>query len=338
MVAPAMAVALKALFDKRNVALTRARLRAWWEGEDFDQDAAIAAFEAQAANDQTAGADDELFDEAPFDMPARLGALSAIWGENRLRPGDATAEALEPARIGLAADGVLAVLSPGLAGPLISLAGAHPGKIEAFEWREEAFEALKHGVRKAKLDDRVSITRVDLEAHVWPAAAYDGLFSIDDFAYVGFPPHLAHQIVKCLKPGACAVIEAYVGLPSEKLATAFASSFAEPQIRAHGDVLKVLADVGLVLESDEDLTDEFLSLAREGFKRLGEALSAQDGVEVASARELAWEAEAWRMRLKLLAQRRLERRRFTLRRPAEGAELAVEGASAAVAETSEASA
>jgi hypothetical protein len=38
-------------------------------------------------------------------------------------------------------------------------------------------------------------------------------------------------------------------------------------------------------------------------------------LEPAAARELAWEAEAWRMRLKLLAQRRLERRRFVLRKP-----------------------
>lgn len=314
-----MAVALKALFDKRRMALTRARLRAWWEGEDFDPEAAAAALEAEAANDATGNPDDELFEELPFETPPRLAALSTLWGENRLRPGDETAEALEPARMGLAPEGVLAVLGPGLAGPLIALAAAHPGKIDAFEWREESFETLKYGLRKAKLDERISLARIDLEAHVWPAATYDGLLSIDDFAYVGFPPHLAHQVIKCLKAGACAVIECYVGLPSPQLATAFASSFAEPQIRAHGDVLKVLGDVGLVLESDEDLTDEFLDLARQGFKRLSEALSAKDGVEVASARELAWEAEAWRMRLKLLAQRRLERRRFTLRRSADGA-------------------
>ena len=35
---------------------------------------------------------------------------------------------------------------------------------------------------------------------------------------------------------------------------------------------------------------------------------ARELLEPAAARELAWEAEAWRMRLKLLGQRRLERR------------------------------
>lgn len=310
-----MAAGLNALFDKRRLALTRARLRAWWEGVDFDEEAAL---DAAANGNEPGDAESELFDEPEFELPARLAALGLIWGQGRVRPGDNALDGLEPARIGIAPDGVLAFLGPGLAAPVVALAGVHPGKIDVYEWREETFEALKHGVRKAKLDRRVTVTRIDLEAYVWQPAQYDGLLSIDDFAYVGFPPHLAHQLIKCLKPGACAVVEAYAGLRSPELATAFASSFAEPQIRAHGDVLQYLTDVGLVVEGDEDLTDEFLGLARQGFKRLGEALSAADKIDVATARELAWEAEAWRMRLKLLAQRRLERRRIIVRRPAEG--------------------
>lgn len=306
-----MAVALKSLFDKRRLALTRARLRAWWEGEELDE----AAIEAEIAND--ADADGELFDEPAYEPPPRLVALAALWGENRIRPGDSTADKLEPARLGLAPDGLLAVLGAGHAGPLAAVAAAHPGKIEAFEWREETLEALKSGVRKARLDERVTVTRIDLEALSLAASAYDGLLSVDDFAYCAYPPHLAQQIMKCLKPGACAAVESYVGLRAAELATAFATSFAEPQIRAHGDLLHFFADAGLVVEADEDLTEEFLDTARQSFKQLGERLTQAGDLEPAAARELAWEAEAWRMRLKLLAQRRLERRRFILRRPAE---------------------
>ena len=50
-------------------------------------------------------------------------------------------------------------------------------------------------------------------------------------------------------------------------------------------------------------------------KPLGERLGAAEALDVNAAQELAWEAEAWRMRLRLLAQRRLERRRITLRKP-----------------------
>jgi SAM-dependent methyltransferase len=325
-----MAPALNALFDKRALALTRARLRAWWDGEEFDAETAAAAIEAnlgEAANDSGAGLENALFDEPVHEPPGRLQALMRLWGPHRLRPGDDAADALEIPRIGLAPDGVLAVSGAGLAGPLIAVAGAHPGKIEAFEWREESLPTLRAGVKSAQLDERISVIRVDLEAHVWPANTYDGVWSVDDFAYVGYAPHLAQQIVKMLKPGACAVIECYAGLPNDELATAFASSFAEPQIRAHGDLLQVFADVGLVVEQDEDLTEEFLDHARQGFMRLGQVLAEPASLDVSAARELAWEAEAWRVRLKLLAQRRLERRRFTLRKP--GADAPAEEAPAA---------
>lgn len=314
-----MALAIKTLFDKRKLALTRARFRAWWEGEEFDETAALAALEVKLSEEAANDAEAELFDAPEYEPPPRLLALATLWGEGRVRPGDKTADGLEPARIGLTPEGLLAVLGSGLAAPVIALADAHPGKIEVFEWREETLEALKHGVAKANLNDRVSVARIDLEAHVFTPNAYDGLWSTDDFAYCGYPPHLAQQIMKCLKPGACAVVETYVGLRADDLATAFASSFAEPQIRAHGDLLQFFADAGLALEADEDLTGEFLATARTGFKALGERLTQGDGLDPAAARELAWEAEAWRMRLKLLAQRRLERRRFILRKPVQDA-------------------
>lgn len=311
--------AKKALFDKKGMALTRAKLRAWWDGADFDPVAALAEIEAKLAAEPVANdvSEDELFDELPYELPARLQALAVLWGDDRVRPGDATADKLEPARIGLAPAGTLAVLGPGLSGVMTAVAAVHPGKIDIFEWREETFDALKYGLKKAKLDERVSATRIDLEAYAFAPNAYDGLLSIDDFAYCGYPPHLANQIMKCLKPGACAVVECYVGLKSPELATAFASSFAEPQIRAHGDILQFFVDAGLKLETDEDMTEDFLFTARAAFKQLGERLAAAGALEVAVARELAWETEAWRVRLQLLATRRLERRRFILRKPAD---------------------
>jgi SAM-dependent methyltransferase len=310
--------AVNALFNKRKLALTRAKLRAWWDGDEFNEEAAIAEIDAKlAAEPEPEPANDTEAELFEYELPARLQALAVLWGDDRVRPGDATADKLEPARIGLAQDGVLAVLGPGLAGPMVAVAAAHAGKIEVFEWREETFEALKHGLEVAKLTDRVSASRIDLEAHVFTPASFDGLLSIDDFAYCGYPPHLAQQIMKSLKPGACAVVEAYVGLKSPELATAFASSFAEPQVRAHGDVLQFFVDAGLALEADEDMTDDVLFTARAAFKQLGERLAAAGALEAPVARELAWEAEAWRMRLQLLATRRLERRRFILRKPAE---------------------
>jgi len=308
-----MALALNGLFTKRTRALTRAKLRAWWDGEAYDETAALAEI---AANDP-GGADDALFDPPAYDMPPRLAALGVLWGEGRVRPGDDKADALEPARIGAPGDGCIAVLGPGMAAPVVAFASAHAGPIQVFEWREETVEALKYGVAKATLEPRVSVARIDLEAHVFTPASFDGLWSIDDFAYCSFPPHLAQQIFKALKPGACAVVEVYVGLRCAEFATAFASSFAEPQVRAHGDLLQVFADTGLLVEADDDLTDTFLALARANFTQLTDRMGEAAKLDVAAVQELAWEAEAWRMRLRLLAQRRLERRRLVLRKPAE---------------------
>lgn len=320
--------AVNGLFSKKKMALTRAKFSAWWNGSTYSEEAALADYEARlaaAANENTetetsADVEDELFDELPFDMPPRVSALALLWGDGRVRPGDATAEAMEPARIGVDANGVLAVWSPGLAAPVIAIASKHPGKIEVYEWREETIEALRYELKQAKLNDRVSVVRIDLEAHVYPPASLDGIYSVDDFAYIGYAPHLAQQVMKSLKPGACAVLEAYVGFKNDALKTAFASSFAEPQIRAHGDVLQFFRDVGLQIEADEDLTAEFLATARAAFKQLSERLAKSDGIEPATARELAWETEAWRTRLMMLAQRRLERRRFVVRKPAAQAE------------------
>jgi SAM-dependent methyltransferase len=291
--------ALNALFDKRKLALTRAKLRAWWEGEAFDEAAAKAAIEAELANaaNENDAAEDELFDAPQYELAPRLKALAMIWGEGRVRPGDPTGEKLEPARLGLSEDSLLAFFGPGLEAPVRAVAEAHAGKI----------------------DERVTAARIDLEACTFTPAHYDGVLSVDDFAYCAYPPRLAQQIMKALKPGGCAVVECYVGVKSEAFATAFASAFAEPHVRAHGDLLQFFADTGLLLEADEDLTEEFLATSRGAFKALGQRLTEAGSLEPAVARELAWESEAWRMRLKLLAQRRLERRRFILRRPADSA-------------------
>lgn len=308
---------LNALFDKRKLALARARLHAWWEGEAFDEAAVIAAVttEEAAPTFSEAPIEDELFDAEPYEKPGRLVALGLLWGEGRIRPGDTAEESQVSSRLGLAPEGVLAVLGPGLAAPIAAVVGAHEGKIDVYEWREETFDALRYEVEQAKFGERLTLTRIDLEAHAFPANTYDGVFSVDDFAYCSFPPQLAHRLIKCLKPGARAVVECYAGEPSQALATAFASSFAEPQIRPLRDLLKYFADSGFVLESDEDITEDFLGLARLAFKQLGERLHEAGGLSVAAAQELAWEAEAWRARMTLLAQRRLERRRFILRKP-----------------------
>ena len=90
--------ALNALFNKKKLALTRAKLAAWWEGANYDEAAALAAFDANVANENTDnGAEDELFDAPVYDLPPRLAALGvfevALGGGEVVREDDLVATA-----------------------------------------------------------------------------------------------------------------------------------------------------------------------------------------------------------------------------------------------------
>ncbi|MBI1250378.1 MAG: hypothetical protein GC189_02785 [Alphaproteobacteria bacterium] len=306
--------ALNAVLDKRRMALARARFKAWWEGEEFDAAAAEAAL---AAVPEAEVSDADLFDAPHVDLPARFTALRSLWGEDRIMPGDETSEALQPARIGVPGDGVLAILGPGHAAPILAVAGAHPGKIAAFEWRDETRTLCETALERAQLGERVSLAPIDLDTMHFVAGVYDGLWSVDDFTYADHASGLGHQIAKALKPGAAAVIETYVAEPDAPLAPSFATAFAEPHLRSHAQLCEIFHDCGLRLEADDDITSEHIALGRQGFKRLEAALAsaADGGLDVFALREIAWEAESWRARLRALAQRRLRRFQFVVRKP-----------------------
>ena len=306
----ALKLALPTL-DKRGMALARARFRAWWEGANFDPAEAEAAIEA-AANDP--GVEAELFSADSVPEDPRLDALQRIWGKGRVAPGDAAAEALYPAKLSLPASATLGLFGPGLSAPVVAIAEAHLGEIRAFEWREETQALLRRGVTLAKLDKRVTVSAVDLETFSGPSEAFDGLVSFDDFSHADNAPRLAQQFTRALKPKATAVIESYCGVPGTDMAAGFASAFCEPQIRPTDTIAALLEDAGLRVDANEDISDAHIEAAKAGFRRLAEALKTSAPLSPGAGRELAWESEAWRVRLRLLAARRLERRCFTVTR------------------------
>ena len=117
-----------------------------------------------------------------------------------------------------------------------------------------------------------------------------------------------------LKPKALGVIEAYCGVPGGDIAAGFASAFREPQIRPAPAIAALLEDAGLRIDANDDITDAHIEAAKAGFRRLGETLKENAALSPGAGRELAWETEAWRVRVRLLATRRLERRSFTVTR------------------------
>lgn len=288
--------------------LARARLRAWWEGAPFDEAAALAAIAATANDGGSVEA--ELFAApAPPEDP-RLEALQRLWGAGRLMPGDDAAEAAMPAALGLSATATLGLFGPGLAQPVAATATTHLGPIRVFEWREEALTLLRHGLARAGLCERVETSAIDLETFTAPAESCDGIVSLDDFTYADNAARLAQQFARALKPKAGALIECVCGDPGADMAGAFASAFCEPQIRPADSLVALFEEAGLRVEANEDVGDAHLTLARAGFRRLGEAISKDGPPNAAVGRELGWETQAWRVRVALLAARRLQRRRF----------------------------
>lgn len=317
--------ALKPVLDKRQVALARARFKAWWEGEDFDPAAAEAALaeaaEAVDAAGPTATApspDLELFEPETPPLSPRFEALFRLWGEHRITPGDAAEEGQIGQRLGLVGEAALAIIGPGHAAPIIAVAGGFPGAITAHEWRDDTRAACEAAVARAGLAARVRVAPADLDTIHFASESVDGLWSVDDFTYADHAAGLAHQITRALKPGAAALIDTYSAEQGAALAPSFATAFAEPHLRAHAALCEMFHDCGLRLEHDDDISAAHVALAKRGFKRLEEALAAaaQGGLGVHTLREIAWEAEAWRARIRFLNQKRLRRVRLMFRKPA----------------------
>jgi hypothetical protein len=309
---------MSGLVDRRKLAVAGAKLRAWWDGAEFDEAAVVAAIEAVVETSEPSAApvandsgaiENELFDKEP---DPRLQALELLWGEGRIGPGADEAALLT--KLELPEGGALAVMGPGLAAPVIALAQAGRA-LTVLEWRSETRPALNAAIAAAGTPD-VHVDAFDLDVTTLALDAFAGLISFDDLTYAGHAPHLALQIARAVKPGGRAILECYVGPPGPDLAHAFASAFAEPQVRARSDIEHALSEAGFDFEGEEDLTDSHIALARARFEALPGLMSGKEAPALCpgAARELAWETETWRVRLRMLARRRLERRRFTLRR------------------------
>ncbi|MGE3302455.1 MAG: methyltransferase domain-containing protein [Hyphomonadaceae bacterium] len=307
-----MRAALNIVLDPRQRALAGARFRAWWEGEAFDESLALAALEgvkAEAANPAEAGdLDRRLFGPA---ADPRLEALQLLWGEGRLAP---DADAALAALLALAPEEKIALLGAGLYASAAAFANDTEGRLTIYEWRAETRAALEHGLSEHGLAAKVEL--LDLDVTTLPGEAFDALASFDEFTYAANPKRLALQIVRALKPGGRAAIEAYCGAAGEDYGAAFASAFAEPQIHSEAVLAQALSEAGLEVVQDEDVSLAHIMAARDAFQRFASAAGEGAGGEGARMRELDWETRTWRARLRMLASARLQRRRILAKRPA----------------------
>src|SRR5262249_24726715 len=207
-----------------------------------------------------------------------------------------------------------ALIGPGLAQPVRAFT-AEGRSCSVFEWRGETRASLSEAA--ASLPG-VYVQGFDLDVSTLTQDAFNALVSFDDFTYAGFAPHLALQAARGVKAGGLAVMDCYVGPPGPDVAHASASAFAEPQIRQRSDIEHALSEAGFDFDAEEDLTEPHIAMVKARFEALPTLMTGDKAPKLGpgAARELAWETETWRVRLRMLARRRLERRRFYLRRRA----------------------
>jgi hypothetical protein len=110
------------------------------------------------------------------------------------------------------------------------------------------------------------------------------------------------------------VFEFYCAQPAVNLATAFATAFLEPNCPVPQALAEVLFEAGFRIESEDNVSDEHASLAREGLKRLVEHLAKGAPMAPRALQEMAWEAEAWGARLRLLTRGQLARQQVLVKK------------------------
>lgn len=329
------------LFDAEKAALAHAKFLAWWDGVDFDPDGfaqkraeALAAAQAapkplkKAKGEKTnkavaeakppppAGAQEQDLFEAPLEPdPPRVEALSKVWGKGRGFPVHEDDERDLIASLALEPGGALCLIGTGGAGAVKAAMRVHAGLIMAYEWRSEIVPNWRAQVGRLEHTAGLTARGFELDSFLPAPDAYDGVISFDELTYASRPSRFCQQIMRTLKPGGAAILETYCRRGSPDLRAAFATGFAEPALLEADVLVDTLYEAGLQLEANDDVTDDHIRLVRESFKRLSGVLESSPGLAPEVAREIAWEAEAWRARLGLLVKRDISRRRLLVMKP-----------------------
>ena len=317
-----MVTAVKQQMAGSRLAQMRERFHAWWEGAELPPEPLTlaptlvsnpAGEEAGETPDQSEAQQD--FDVEPL-MPLspRLAALRRLWGAWRISPPeDGLARGLM-AGLKLPPRDPCCFLGPGGLQPVLEIARAHSGPVEALEWREEAFAPLQTTAASIT-DQTILVGPFSLDGRGL-RRGFAGIVSLEELAFAPDAERFIASIMGALKGEGRAVIETYCIVdPLQDYSSAFSTSFATPHLRTREAIRLALALAGSVIENETDRTAEHIHAARAAFRRFSQSLHEQaDALPPGASRELAWEAEAWRLRLMLLSAGKLQRIRFVIRK------------------------
>lgn len=143
-------------------------------------------------------------------------------------------------------------------------------------------------------------------SNAFEAGSLGALISQDCFAFSEHKAGLVTRANRALAEGGRWVFTETVKRTKKTPAEAFASAWSEPLLGAEGEIEELMGFAGLKISIREDVTHEVLEAARESLKRLPVLLEeaaaiGQDGRDGALyLRELSWELQSWRARMRAL--------------------------------------
>jgi hypothetical protein len=251
----------------------------------------------------------------------RIAALEAIWGAGLFVPGDPRIDMELAEALDLVVATRKTILTLGVNLPTLeAISDVTSARLLALDWREPCVARVQAGL--GRLMNRISVKLSDIERMnigVAPEGGFAGFVSVDAFTYADYKPGLVSQAFKLLRPGAVWAILDYVGETEALPAGAFASAWAQPQVCGHRTLPRLLIEGGFEVMSDDTATERLLGAANRAVRSLPARLDdfaahAQGAKGALALRELAWELQTWRTRMRILGTRALEARLIIARR------------------------
>lgn len=251
----------------------------------------------------------------------RVAALEAIWGVGQFVPGDPRFDMELAEALDLIVATRKTVLTLGVNLPTLeAIADVTSARITALDWREPCVGQIQAGL--GRLTNRIEVKLSDIErmnVGIPPEGGFAGLVSVDAFTYADYKPGLVSKAHRLLRPGAVWAVLDYVGEAELVPSGAFASAWAQPQLCGARTLPRLLTEGGFQVMSDDTATERLLGAAGRAIRGLPGRLDdfvaqAQGPAGALALRELAWELQSWRTRMRVLGTRGLQARLIIARR------------------------
>ncbi|MEZ5937140.1 MAG: hypothetical protein R3C52_02850 [Hyphomonadaceae bacterium] len=310
---------VKKLMDPTARAEIGARFGAWWDGRDYvpgaegDEPGAETHSNAPVADAADHAAEPSAQAEKPrttgssaghaikgAGLTPRLKALETLWGEGAFGPASTD---LQDHLFDAVFEGDLTAGDIGFIGAdpaLITACRARTGGgLFASEWRSGCVDRIE------ALAPDVTVSFSDLDrSKSLGAGPLRALVSVDAFAYADHKAGLVARAYRMIADKGRWVFLETVKHTKKAPSEAFASAWAEPQLTTEIDIEETLDLAGFAVLERVDVTQQVLEAAHAAFAQLPGLLDQTAGAEGRDGalflRELSWEIQSWRARMRAL--------------------------------------